>query len=360
MKLGKPHVGICLSGGGAFGAFQAGVLQSLKRYIHISAYAGSSIGAINAILSSSRDSSILPQFWLNIPECIRREMEFAQKQWIACLVSLSRAGRIGGEAGRNHYANMSPLQIGRKWLLSKFGFQDIESECKEVGESAARDYINPIIKTIEDKGPLISEKAANYLRGTLTGVNPTRPVYATVSELKQFSAQHILKMKKQKHCEITNLGSYRTINSGNASDIGLASAALPLVFGRRNNVNSTEFLDGGLCDNLPAAALSDHVDAGEIDCLLLIDVSRNSAAVRSEMIGHRIKRCTPVLYIGLAETSDRMRKLLDFKMADTLFRKGERAGVNAVKRWFTGGFDPVSSYLDSPALLPESHILRVT
>ena len=350
-----------MSGGGAFGAFQAGVIQTLKRHdIRISAYAGSSIGAINAILASSHKPNALTDFWLNIPDCIENEMEFAQTQWKACLLTLSRAKRIGEKAGYSHFQSLSLLEKGKKFLRHGLFIEAYDAESERFGQKAAHAHINATIDEIESKGPILSEKAAKYLRSTLTGHRLTNSVYATVSELTRFSAQHVVRIHKQKHSEVTQRGSYIHLDGSNTADIGLASASMPLVFGRKNNINSTEFLDGGLCDNLPAAALSDHIAGDELDCLLLIDVSRNTAAVKRDMIGCRIGRHTPIMYIGLSERSTGLKNLLNFTMADSLFRKGQRAGAKAVKLWFRDGFDPVSTFLDSSSPLPESHVIRVS
>lgn len=120
-------------------------------------------------------------------------------------------------------------------------------------------------------------------------------------------------MKDRRDTDVTDFGAYMPINAGNVREIGFASASLPLVFGKNNNVNPTEFMDGGLFDNLPTGPLSDHFDGGEIDCLLVIDVARHPGAVRRELIGTRIGRSTPLLYVGLS--GSQRKRLLDFGMA---------------------------------------------
>ena len=131
-----------------------------------------------------------------------------------------------------------------------------------------------------------------------------------------------------------------------------------MVFGKRNGINPTDYLDGGLFDNLPVGALETHLMEGEIDCLLVVDVSGNAKAFRDGILGFRIRRETPCLYVGLSRVGDPLRRLLDFSMAESLFTLGYKTGNKAVRKWFSGGFSPVSSFLDSPSILPETHVIR--
>lgn len=355
-KQRRLRVGLCLSGGGVYGAFQAGVIQSLRNHnIRIRAYSGSSIGAINSILASGSDPNLLPRFWLNIPRYIETELEFAQKQWLGCLLALGRAKRIGIRAGREHWESLTCFGKGAEILLSTLGFG---SECYQVGESAARNFLNETMDEREDKGPILSIRTARHLRNQLAEAKPMGPVYASVCELQKFRAHHILRMRDQLHCEVSNTGSYLQIDSSNAADCGIASASLPLVFGKNNNINPTHFFDGGLYDNLPVGPIAEHFDAGDIDCVLVVDVSRGASQFRTEIMGIRMRRATPAMYIGLERGRNPMRSLLDFSKAKPLYTLGLKAGDTAAKRWFADSFDPVGSFLDSAATLPASHVIH--
>ena len=354
MRKKKLRIGLCLSGGGVYGAFQAGLIQSLyEGGVHIDVFAGSSIGAINSVLASDHESKFLQNFWLNLPNSIQREMEFAQKQWVGCLLSLGRANRIGTKAGRDYANSHNWLEKVKKWLVS-----DFEYECRRVGREEARNYINSQIREIEEKGPLISIKAVDYMRKQLSKPNVRSLVYATVCELQEFKGKHIEKMNTQKHCEVTDRGHHKPVERGNAVEMGLASASLPLVFGRMNTINPTNYMDGGLYDNLPCNILQKHLDDDEIDCLLIVDISRSAKAFRDEVLGWRVRRNTPCLYVGLSKTDDPLKHLLDFSMAARLYKLGHKTGQKAVRQWFSDGFDPVASFLTSPSILPETHVIR--
>ena len=63
-------IGLCLSGGGARGAYQAGAINALDEagvLKQISVFAGTSIGAANAAVLASQSAPILKEAWFHIP-----------------------------------------------------------------------------------------------------------------------------------------------------------------------------------------------------------------------------------------------------------------------------------------------------
>ena len=64
-------LGICLSGGGARGAYQIGALQALKELGILDrtvAFSGASIGAVNATFVTTDAMDIAKELWFNVPE----------------------------------------------------------------------------------------------------------------------------------------------------------------------------------------------------------------------------------------------------------------------------------------------------
>ena len=60
-------IGLCLAGGGAKGAFQAGVIYGLyEKGIKFDAIAGTSIGAINGYYIYTENVNKLKEMWINI------------------------------------------------------------------------------------------------------------------------------------------------------------------------------------------------------------------------------------------------------------------------------------------------------
>jgi len=64
-------LGLCLSGGGARGAYQIGALMALKEagiYDKIEMISGTSIGAANAALIACNSLETVKNIWFDIPD----------------------------------------------------------------------------------------------------------------------------------------------------------------------------------------------------------------------------------------------------------------------------------------------------
>ncbi|MCG4722807.1 patatin-like phospholipase family protein, partial [Alistipes putredinis] len=60
-------IGLCLAGGGAKGAFQAGVIYGLyERGLDFDVISGTSIGAINGYYIYTKNVNKLKEMWINI------------------------------------------------------------------------------------------------------------------------------------------------------------------------------------------------------------------------------------------------------------------------------------------------------
>lgn len=64
-------LGICLSGGGARGAYQIGALKALEELGILqkaSAFSGASIGAVNVTFAAIGSLDLAMDIWFNVPE----------------------------------------------------------------------------------------------------------------------------------------------------------------------------------------------------------------------------------------------------------------------------------------------------
>ncbi len=66
-----PKQGVVLSGGGARGAYQIGVLKALKKHgilSNVQAYSGASVGSLNAIMLAMDNLDLAEEVWLSMDE----------------------------------------------------------------------------------------------------------------------------------------------------------------------------------------------------------------------------------------------------------------------------------------------------
>ncbi len=64
-------IGLCLTGGGARGAYQIGAMEALEElglFSQIKAFSGTSIGAANALVAASTSVQTAKDVWVNMPE----------------------------------------------------------------------------------------------------------------------------------------------------------------------------------------------------------------------------------------------------------------------------------------------------
>lgn len=98
------HIGLVLGGGGAHGAYQIGVWQTLKEHqIHFEVITGTSVGALNGVLILQDDLSQALSLWqslatnqvLQLPETALSED--LRKRFIQETRQMTRAAIIKGE-----------------------------------------------------------------------------------------------------------------------------------------------------------------------------------------------------------------------------------------------------------------------
>lgn len=377
--LRRQRFGLVLSGGGVYGAFQAGVLDAwLTAGLRPTMFAGTSIGSFNSVMANAGDATELRRFWLSMPRIVEREHLLGlPSQWRACLRAFKTAGAVARQKGRRGVigsglaaaaaGTAAGAALGHR-LAGPHGALAggiIGGILAGVGgafaghrhwDAAGRRKIAALIREREEEGPIISVGAVDQFRRRLERARLRAPVYVTYTARRRLTPQHLIAIDEEQHFEvIPSAGRFSLVNHHSVVDTTIASMAIPFLFGAKNEVNPTAWLDGGLADNVPAEALVAHVDSGALDYLVVLDVSMNIADFKERM-GKTLRR-VPTLYVNLARSSG-VSTLVDFRRAPQLYRYGLRVGRQLHRRWFAG-FDPVTTWHDSPADFPRSHAFRV-
>jgi hypothetical protein len=327
------------------GAFQGGVLDALlEAGLKPAALAGASIGSANAVLAASGGRESL-KFWLAIPEPIQSEVALAQDQAVQLLGTLSVDAKEIGVAAAWSRLLRNAVPGGAAGVAAFFGMANpvgaagvilwslIDSKRKGLREAA---------KLIEERmgvlgpGPLLSRRAAEALHAQLSSQPVATPVFASVSTLKKVTGEQVIQIAKDGHPEV-GPGKYLEVGPWNQAHAAIGSMAVPVLFGSNNPVNPSEFLDGGLHDNLPIAAFASTDRQLELDAILVVDVSGGAPCLWSHPRYAFPSQWpkVPVFYVyfpRLAESGASF--FLDFSRSKELFALGQRVGREAHERWF--------------------------
>lgn len=213
--------GLVLAGGGGKGAYQIGVWKAMRELgidKNISAVSGTSVGALNAALFSQGD------------------IQKAEKVW---------------------------NDISEELLLKDRSIFDPESTANDdtTGDIFKNFFYNGrLADNIGLKG--LIERSIDFLRISTSKVG----LYVCCTEI--ISAADDMKKARYVHLNSKDRGAMLNYL--------LASAALPVVYGRQN-INGRSYLDGGLLDNIPVKPL---VDAG-YKKLLVIHLDKYSSSIRN-------------------------------------------------------------------------------
>lgn len=213
-KLFDLNIGLVLAGGGAKGAYEAGVFKALWELDiirRVSVVSGTSIGTINGLLLSMNDNSIMDKSWSSLTysrfinhESLARDLKISQL--------IKKAKNIGKEQKFNELLSVS--DIG---LLSQSGIRKFIEE-----------YVD--LKVIKES------------RKTL------------------YACAYNIDLKTPEYFRLNDYDNEKLI------DIVLASCAVPFIF-KPININEYRYSDGGInspkydyqnADNVPIAPLKNH------------------------------------------------------------------------------------------------------
>ena len=233
------RMGLVLSGGGGKGAYQAGVWKAmeetgLSRYV--TAFSGTSVGALNAFLFSCADAKIAEEVWLGITSSDILHIETTP--------AFSLFSKMG--------IRPSPAQLDfldsmlRHGIFSRKGLTRILD--RHLTDDRLRSATGKIFATCTSmKFPF------------------TTPVPFRLDDLPAEKAQRIL----------------------------LASSAIPVVF-RAETIDGEPYIDGYFSDNTPIAPA---VGAG-CDVVVAVFLNRSEAVSAADFPGTRIIPIYPAEDIG--------------------------------------------------------------
>ncbi len=202
----KKKLGICLTGGGARGAYQAGALSALHEaniLDDVYAYAGTSIGAANSacLVSSSVDQ--LKEIWFSIPsDALKHEKPLLSRLLEDKLKAIDQ-----GIYSMDTFSSTMMEYINQEKLAQK------------------RVYVTVSDGGDESKGllELVKSSYRHYLR------KDSKVIYLPLDELTQ----------KESHKAV------------------IASCSIPVIFPAVKNQHK-KYYDGGVFDNIPIKPLIAH------------------------------------------------------------------------------------------------------
>ncbi|MCF7923542.1 MAG: patatin-like phospholipase family protein [Candidatus Izimaplasma sp.] len=211
-------LGLCLSGGGARGAYQVGVCKALDElgyFKSVYAFSGTSIGSVNASLLATKTVDEVKKIWVEFP---REEMNFVE--------SLMKKIRT------------------KDFSMVKKGVADIKTLDKLLTE-------NLDLEKLKDK-----------------------LVYITLSPagLSEEGTLGILKASFKHYIQGERKVIYSPLHKQKKKDINkqiIASCSIPFIF-PPVNIDGKQIFDGGLYDNIPIKPL---VDVG-CDTIIIVNLQR--------------------------------------------------------------------------------------
>lgn len=199
-------LGLCLSGGGARGAYQIGVCMALEEagiFERIEVISGTSIGAVNAAMLGCLPVEKVKNIWYSIPNEVLHKTENFFK----------RAYKENTKFLRNGFYDLSVL---RKVIKDNIDFEVLKKN---------RVFITLSDCGVEDGG---------------------------ISAIIKSTYRHYVKQRKQ--------AVYSKLWEHSRSEIlqqVVASCSIPLVFPIAK-IDGKQYVDGGLYDNVPVKPLVDY------------------------------------------------------------------------------------------------------
>jgi NTE family protein len=227
------RLGLCLTGGGARGAYQVGAAKALEElglFQQIHAFSGTSIGSVNACLLATKTVDEVKDLWLKFPVT---ELKSAEN-----LFKMIRERKLG-------IVNQGIYEIDG---LEKLLRQELDTE--ELRKKL-------VFVTLSPAG-IDKEGAMGILRASFNHFikNESQVIYSPIYEQ-------------------TDEFIYKQI---------LASCSIPFVF-PSVNIDGQQVFDGGLYDNIPIKPL---IDAG-CDTVIVIHLHRIFFINKNKYPGIQIK-----------------------------------------------------------------------
>jgi predicted acylesterase/phospholipase RssA len=295
-------VGISFSGGGVRGALQVGALLAMEEagvLDNVIAYAGTSIGSLNAVMANSYSPKEIRSIWLNE---IASGVVYSENRFM--------------EASRKLFNSI-------RFNRSNF-YKSIEDYIEQMGNSIfdinkIREYLDANVKfPLNEKSTVyiaLTELVKSPVRSIPTRISVTFKDFIELIPFKKgldaiFGRQTIQAIQKEFIKKRSEIGTYIIANEKTKDqllDLLLASSAIPLVF-PPVEIKGKTYIDGGFFDNLPDDALIDKVDY-----LISIDVmySPLSKFFTQSKANHLLIAFTPWNINILAFNEKNIKKLIN-------------------------------------------------
>jgi len=259
-------LGICLSGGGARGAYQIGALQALKELGILDrtvAFSGASIGAVNATFVTTDAMDIAKELWFNVPE-----------------------NPLGDSPSIVNTLRDQKLKVIDSGLFSIKKLNQLLEENIDFDLLKTKDIFIAVADTGDAEKGII-----DLLRSTI--------------------AHYIQKDSKIQYIPLKGLNKELQI------DTVVASCSIPVVFPPIVS-NNRKYRDGGYFDNTPIKPLIDF-GCDEIICITIFMLSsiRSTRQKYKNIKIHEIK-ATRKLGKVLDFSSDHSKKSYEYGYRDTM------------------------------------------
>lgn len=274
----KPSgIGLVLSGGGAKGAYQVGVIKALAHLdVPIDLVAGASIGALNgAMVSVSRDLHLaanrLEKLWTQLGESSPLQLNANYLTFLAVW---------GGTVG----VRLTPVGLALAVGASAASKVLAQSGRGEASFEASLSKLGPIQKILEDN---ITPEALAAGLGLHVSVFPADQVLSDVLGYLK-SAAGISDNRDSEFLHVQSLPADQRLKAI------LASAALPLIF-EAQQVEGRSYRDGGMGGNqrVQGNTPADPLVKAGCDRLIVTHLSDGSLWSRSRYPGTTIIEIRP-------------------------------------------------------------------
>ena len=264
-------IGLCLSGGGAKGAYQIGVLEAFKEkgiFDTFTAMSGTSIGAANISILSSRGIDVAKEIWFNLPDnSLVKEESFREK--------LKKYGMKAFDKG------IYTMDTFQQVMINQIDFENLNNkEC----------YV-----TISEIG--IKEKGLPQM-------------------IKASFDHYIMKKGKAHYIPL------HTLSEEDCMKVITASCSIPVAFPPVIK-EEKKYVDGGLYDNTPVHPL---VDSG-CEEIYIIDIGFIKQPVN-------YKKKYPNIKFHIIKPSKRIGSVLNFdkEHAKNIFSIGYQDGLTFISK----------------------------
>jgi predicted acylesterase/phospholipase RssA len=314
-------LGMVLSGGGARGAFQAGVWKALATHprgiIELpQIISGTSAGAINAMLIACHKSpEEIMEFWLDLarqPPVRANESFFTSLRRVLSDIVLAEPLRGFVSRGRDARKAFGTLRQ-HNWFLPS----GIQASVLEHVLTARFDAVSRILDGIHSTHLFDTEELGRRLKAAVGGeVIPKTDIRLAINCVDARSGE-VVRVVNYHPQSRTSARNYRFFDEIPV-DMVLASASIPLIF---NPVvyNNMTLWDGGLLVNSPMAPAI-ALGAGRILPVLVTSEPAPGVSAPMDSIGQCIERVIDVL-LENAYNADRKLMLERNELANNMPQK---------------------------------------